>query len=127
METDERRLLTAMLRCGAGEDAPDLADRRTIRPQPAGLIEEVSYLSGHVAEARRSAEDDRVGFRQLRPFCDRAGDSRAAPFQYLVGDEFGTCHRLTSLAPASRAPAATASAHLIDMPIHAVKDDLNFR
>jgi hypothetical protein len=93
------------------------------------LIEEVSHLGGHIAEARWSAEDDGVGFRQLRRFCHRhigkcrAGNSRAALFQYLVGDESGTCHKLASPAGAG----GDRLRHLIDMPIHAVKDDLNSR
>jgi hypothetical protein len=95
------------------------------------LIEEVSHLGGHIAEARWSAEDDGVGFRQLRRFCHRhigkcrAGNSRAALFQYLVGDEFRHLPqaRLTGFAGAG----GDRLRHLIDMPIHAVKDDLNSR
>src|SRR6516225_4832584 len=35
----QRRLLTAMLGCGSGEGAADLAVKGTFRPQPTGLIE----------------------------------------------------------------------------------------
>jgi hypothetical protein len=51
METDERGFVTAVLRCGAGEGAPYLANQRTVRLQPAGLIEEVSHLGGHVCRS----------------------------------------------------------------------------
>jgi hypothetical protein len=62
--------------------------------QTSGLIEKVSHLGSHVAKARRRAEDDGVGIRQLRWISDRdVGESRTgnggtALFQYLGGDEF---------------------------------------
>src|ERR1700751_6278 len=65
METDECGLVTAVLRCGARKSAPHFADQRTVCPQPAGLVEKVPHLSGHVAEPGWSAENDRVSFSQL--------------------------------------------------------------
>ena len=60
MKTGDRRLLPAMLRAGAGENAADLADQRPFGPQPARLIEKVAHLRRHVPEPRRRAEDDRI-------------------------------------------------------------------
>jgi hypothetical protein len=73
---------------------PTLPTSAPFAHNPPGLIEKISHLGGHVTEARRSAEDDRVGFCQLRWCCHghmgecRASGVRAALFQYLVGDEF---------------------------------------
>jgi len=57
----------------------------------------------------------------------RAGSSGTALFQYLVRDEFGHLPQ-AHLAGAGLACAGSDRlGHLIDMPIHAVKYDLNFR
>lgn len=101
-------------------------------PQPARLIDEVSHLSGHIAEAGRSAEDDRVGLRQLRWICDRhVGEGRAGPgcaalFQHLVGDESRHLPQ-ARLGTGIAGPGSDRLRHQIDMSIHAVNDDLNFR
>jgi hypothetical protein len=51
---------------GGGEDAGHLAGQCTLGPQPAGLVEEVAHLPGHVAEAGWRAEDDCIVIDQFR-------------------------------------------------------------
>ncbi len=50
--------------------------QRTLGPEAAGLVEEVAHLPGHVAEAGRRTEDDRVVIGQF---------GRAGHFSGLVG------------------------------------------
>ena len=112
MKRRDGGFLAAVLRAGRGEDAADLADERAFHPQPAGLVEEVAHLAGHVAEARRRAEDDGVVVAQLV----RRGDRRllveldAIGRRLLGGDGFGTRLIVTSVPATDRAPSATASA-----------------
>jgi hypothetical protein len=120
-----------VLRCGAGEHAPHSAHERTVRPQPASLIEELSHLGSHVAEARRGAENNRIGVLQLRRFDHRdmskgrSRNSRTAPFQDLVGDEFRHLPQADLCARVAGA-GGDRLRHPVDMPVHAVKDDLDF-
>jgi hypothetical protein len=84
--------MAAVLGTGGGEDTAHLADQRALHPQPPGLVEEVTYLGAHVAEARGRAEDDRVGLSQLvrhrhRDVGERlAGGLGPGPLQCLCGD-----------------------------------------
>jgi len=84
----QRRLVSAMLLTGGGEDGGNLADKCIPRPEAAGLVEAGLHLPGHHAEERRRAEDDGVvGFqigrgRDGRVVVGEPGllaDARAAP------------------------------------------------
>src|SRR5262245_3157438 len=56
VEAGQGGLLSAVLGGGTAEHAADLADQRALRPEAAGVIEEVAHLPGHVSEPRRAAE-----------------------------------------------------------------------
>ena len=64
--------LAAVLGGGGGHHRADLVDKRALGPQRSGLVEEVLHLRGHVAKARRHAEDHRVVVGKL----ERLGDWR---------------------------------------------------
>lgn len=59
---EERGFLAAVLGVRGVEDAPDRAGQLAPGPQSPRLVQEVAQLRGHVSEAGRGAEDDRVGF-----------------------------------------------------------------
>src|SRR5262245_38441861 len=61
VEAGQGGLLPTVLGSGTAEHTADLADQRALRPEAAGVIEEISHLPGHVSEPRRAAEDDRIG------------------------------------------------------------------
>src|SRR5690606_2406301 len=65
--------LVAAAGAGGGEHAADPADQRTLHPEPAGLVEEIAHLRGHVAKARRRAEQDGVIVAQLLRTGGRCG------------------------------------------------------
>lgn len=52
--------LVAAAGAGTGENAAGFSDELAFHPQPAGLIEEVPHLRGHITEAGRRAEEDGV-------------------------------------------------------------------
>src|SRR5271163_3307733 len=65
------------------------------RPVPTALIEKITHLGAHVAEARGCAEDDRVGVGKLvHPRRRNVGERSArvlcaALLEYVVGYELG--------------------------------------
>src|SRR5262245_38363615 len=69
----EGGLLAAVLTSGRGEDAADAAHQCVPRPQPAGLIQEILHLRGHIAEAGGRADDDRVIVGEFGDGRERCG------------------------------------------------------
>ena len=56
-----------------GEGAADLAVQRALRPEAAGLVEEVRHLRRHAAEAGAGADDDGVVIGEFVDLRDRRG------------------------------------------------------
>src|SRR3546814_739097 len=71
MEAEDGAFLAAVLRGARREHAADLADQRALHPQRTRLVEKRAHLAGHVAVARRRAENDRVVIRQVFNCHDR--------------------------------------------------------
>ena len=105
----DRRLLAAMLAAGRGKDATDLADQLVLAPEPPGPIQEILHLCGHVAEAGRRADDDRVVVGELGNGRDRRRlvELVARLCATSSGTSSGTRFTTTS-APACLTPSATA-------------------
>ena len=82
--------LPAMLGGGGGEHAADFADQLALKPQAAGLVEEVFHLGGHVAETGRHADDDGVIFGQLVDSRNRGGliELEMDAFGHIFGHQF---------------------------------------
>src|SRR5699024_5474361 len=102
--------------------AGHLAYQGAIGPQTAGLIEKVAHLSGHVAEARRGAEDDGIVIGQFLGSGDRsllvplAACTLAEFFIHRVRDPlYGYLDAIT----AART-FGDAVCHGLDMAIHGV-------
>src|SRR5262245_25885106 len=65
MRGEDRRILSAMLAFRRCEDASNLANKLVLRPEATGLIEEVLYLTRHVAKPSRRANDDGIVIDKL--------------------------------------------------------------
>src|SRR3546814_12274153 len=87
MEAEDGAFLAAVLRGARREHAADLADQRALHPQRTRLVEKRAHLAGHVAVARRRAENDRVVIRQVFTCHDRRRLVKlgAAFLQYILG------------------------------------------
>jgi hypothetical protein len=89
----------------------NFADQLSSKPEASGLIEEVFHLSGHISESCRGSDDDCIVVDEFV----RRGEGRflveleMACLRNISGTSSGT--RFTvAVAPASRAPLATALA-----------------
>ncbi len=92
--------------------APTLPFSALARPQAAGLVEEVGHLRGHAAKARARADDDGVVVGQVLDRGDRGGLVQLVvrlPARPLAAPVSGT-RLMSTVAPAARAPSATALA-----------------
>jgi len=80
-------------------------------PQAAGLIEELLHLRRHVSETSRRAKNDGVIVCEIVDLGDRRllVELEVRLARDLLRHEFGT-RLISTLAPAARAPSATASA-----------------
>jgi hypothetical protein len=110
-DREQGRLLSAMLAAGGGEGRPDLAVERAARPQPAPMVQESGHLRAHPPEAGAGADHNRVIPFELGDGRDRRGlvELVVAAARHLLGTVSGT-RRMSTLAPAPRAPSAIASA-----------------
>src|SRR3546814_3231622 len=88
MEAEDGAFLAAVLLGARREHAADLADQRALHPQRTRLVEKRAHLAGHVAVARRRAENDRVVIRQVFNRHDRRRLVKlGADFlQYILGN-----------------------------------------
>src|SRR5690606_10711662 len=107
---------------GGSEHAGDLAMQRALGPKAASLVEEVAHLPGHVAEAGRRTEDDRVVIRQLGRAGHLSGlvDLAAGVLEHLCGHGFG--HPLDGHFGALNAARAFGDGvgHGFDVTVHGV-------
>ena len=116
-----------MLHPGRDKDAADLADQLALRPEAAGLVEEIPHLRRHVAEAGRRAEDDRVVVGQLFGRRDRRGlveldmglfgDVARHQLRHALDRDFRTGDRSRTV--------GDGTGHRLDMAVAAVIEDEN--
>jgi hypothetical protein len=76
-----------MLGRGRGEGAADLAVQGALRPEAAGLVEEVGHLRRHAAEAGAGADDNGVVIGELFDPGDRGSLIKLVVGGF--GDRFG--------------------------------------
>ena len=125
VERRDRHFPPAVLALRAGEDAPDLAEQRVLRPERTGLVEEVPHLRAHVPESRRHAEDDALVVAEL----ERVRDGR--PLVELVvvlpgdvvGDELGDALDVHIRARDFRGSLGLCVGHLFDVAPAAVVEN----
>lgn len=65
MESEDGRLLAAMLGSRARKDTPYLADQSTLQPESAGGVKKLAHLATHATIPCRGTEDDAVRGRQI--------------------------------------------------------------
>jgi len=110
-DREQRGLLPAMLCGGRRKRAADFAVERTAHPQPTRLIEEIGHLRRQAAEPGARADDDGVVVREILDLGDRGGLVQLVMrfARDILGTSSGT-RLMSTCAPASRAPSATAFA-----------------
>ena len=122
MEAQDSGLLAAVLRAGAGENAADFADERTLHPELAGLIEETAHLGVHISEPCWRPEDNGIRIGELVNRGDGdvlegfLGLECSCLFKDIGSTVSGTRRKATSAPVISRAPSAAASAILYMWP-----------
>ena len=82
METRDGGLLATVLCAGGCKHASHLPYKRSLGPHLSGLIEEITHLCSHVAEAGWRAENDRIRTRHHlrlgdRDMCERLASGLA--------------------------------------------------
>src|SRR3974390_844329 len=94
VEAGNRGFLAAVLRAGGSKHASDLANKRTLQRESAGLVKEVAHLGGHVSETSGGTENEGVRVGKLIDRGDRhfrksgLGCPRAVFLKYIVRNEF---------------------------------------
>src|SRR5215469_13279024 len=130
MDADNRGLLSAVLSSSAGENTADFAGQCTLDPQTTGLIEKVAHLRAHVSETGRRSDDDCIRTRQAVDAGDRymrerrPGLRRSGSLQSRLGNQLRNLVKLGRHTGHLPGRFGGRFGHPIDMPIHAVKDDL---
>src|SRR3569832_2056916 len=109
VERCDGRLLPAVLRGGAGEDAAGLADQRAGEPQLAGLVDEIAQLRRHHAVARGAAEENAIVVAAVVGVCDGRLLLELDADLLRLGLRNGLAHALRH-----------GLTHQFDMPVHAV-------
>jgi hypothetical protein len=122
-----------MLGANAGEHTADLVDQIAAHPMPTALIEKIAHLGAHVAEARGCAEDDRVRIgKLLHPRHRNVGECRArllcaALFEDVVGNKLGNLENACLHIRHFFRTLGYRFGQSIDVPVHAVENDLYLR
>src|ERR1700736_5826522 len=118
-----------MLGGGRSEDASYLANKGSFDPEPAGLIEKVAHLRGHVAKACGRSKDNRVIVWQLinardwRLLVQLHARSTGDLFRDQLRDALDGHVR-----PRNRACAfSDGVCHLLDMTVAGIVENENFR
>src|ERR1700733_14848547 len=127
MKRSNGGLLSTMLTGGAAEHAADLAYQRPPTPYRPGLIQKVPHLRGHVAEARRRAEDDGIVLleligpaylgRLIEPEARRPADIRWHQFGHPLDDHVRQRNTAGALGLGAR--------HGLDVSVAAVVENQN--
>ena len=129
----QRGFLPAVLAGGRREGAADLANQSARRPQTARGVEKGPHLGRRRTIARRSAEDDRIGFGQPLGIGERhVGESLLGldgPHlrQNLSRERLGDAKHLDLGSRDLARPFRDGLGQLIHVPVGAVKDHLHFR
>jgi hypothetical protein len=113
----------------AGEDAADRADQRALHPEAAGLIEEVTHLRAHIAEARGRAEEVGVVVAEFVRLRDRRAlvELQAGFLGDVVRHQFGNALDGDLRARHGAGAFGNRFGHLLDMAVGAVVEDENLR
>ena len=127
MGGQNRAFLPAMLGGTGSKHAADFADQLALKPQGAGLVEEVFHLGGHIAETGRHADDDGIVFGQFIDGGNRGGlvELEMDALGHVFGHQFG--HALDDRFGTGLAHAfGHGRGHGFDMAIARIIENQNF-
>jgi len=123
--------LATVLRTGRSKNAPDFANEGTAEPKSAGLIEKMAHLGAYVSEANWRTENDRVGLGKLIDrghwHLGKTGPSGLGTvfFEHIVRSELGHLREGDFRAGDLFGALGHCFGHAVNMPIHAIKNDLD--
>src|SRR6266478_912336 len=130
VEARDRGFVASMLGADAGEHTADLVDQSAAHPMPTALIEKIAHLGAHVAEARGRAEDDRVCLgKLLHPRHRNVRECRArflcaTLLEDVVGNKLWNLENACLHARYFFHALRYRFGQSIDVPVHAVENDL---
>ncbi len=127
-DREQPRFLPAMLRGGRRERAADLAEKRTARPKPSGLVEEIGHLRRQPPKPRARADDDRVIVSELLYLGNGRGliELEVRFARDLLGHQLG--HALdVNTRTSLPGPLSDSIRHRLDVAVGRVVENQNLR